>query len=104
MTTAIKELRFERAGRLSWHERAAPQLQEPGDALVRPFLAGRCDGDTLPIHRPVSRAMQAGIALGVIDPVIGRICGRVPFRGPFPIGHAARTTKLVLRRDPLSAG
>jgi threonine dehydrogenase-like Zn-dependent dehydrogenase len=89
MTTVIaeRELRFERTGRLRWHERPASRLQSPADALVRPFLAGRCDGDTLPIHRPVSRAMQAGMALGVIDPVIGRICGRVPFRGPFPIGH-----------------
>jgi alcohol dehydrogenase len=89
MTTVIagRELRFERAGRLRWHERAVPELRAPTDALVRPFLAGRCDGDTLPIHRPVSRALQAGLALGVVDPVVGRICGPVPFRGPVPIGH-----------------
>jgi threonine dehydrogenase-like Zn-dependent dehydrogenase len=89
MTNVIteRELRFERAGRLRWHDRAAPRLQEPTDALVRPFLAGRCDGDTLPIHRPVSRALQAGLALGLVDPAVGRICGSVPFRGPFPIGH-----------------
>lgn len=54
---------------------------------MRPFVAGRCDGDTLPIHRPVSRALQAGIALGLVDPIVGGICGTVPFRGPFPIGH-----------------
>ena len=83
----VRELRFRRSGVLEWGERPAPTLLEPTDAIVRPFVAGRCDGDTLPIHRPVSRAMQAGMALGVIDPVVGTICGRVPFQGPFAIGH-----------------
>ena len=83
----VRELRFERSGRLAWHERPRPSLVDPGDAIVRPFVAGRCDGDTLPIHRPVSRALQAGMALGLVDPVVGGICGGVPFRGPFPIGH-----------------
>jgi threonine dehydrogenase-like Zn-dependent dehydrogenase len=54
---------------------------------VRPFIAGRCDGDTLPIHRPVSRAMRAGIAIGAIDPVVACVCGKVPFKSPFAIGH-----------------
>jgi alcohol dehydrogenase len=88
MTTVVeRELRLERAGRLRWYDRPAPRLQEPTDAVVRPFLASRCDGDTLPIHRPVSRALQAGLVLGLVDPVVGRICGSVPFRGPFAIGH-----------------
>jgi threonine dehydrogenase-like Zn-dependent dehydrogenase len=83
----VRELRFVRSGRLAWADTDAPGLTDPGDALVRPFVAGRCDGDTLPIHRPVSRALQAGIALGAVDPVIGCICGSVPFKGPFAIGH-----------------
>ncbi|NGY64957.1 alcohol dehydrogenase catalytic domain-containing protein [Lentzea sp. NEAU-D13] len=82
-----RELRFERTGRLAWHDGAQPVLADAGDAIVRPFIAGRCDGDTLPIHRPVSRALQAGMALGLVDPVVGGICGKVPFRGPFAIGH-----------------
>ena len=83
----MRELQFVRSGRLAWAEREAPTVQEPGDAIVRPFVAARCDGDTLPIHRPVSRAMQAGIKVGAIDPVVGCICGAVPFKGPFAIGH-----------------
>jgi alcohol dehydrogenase len=83
----MRELQFIRSGRLAWRERDAPRLQDPGDAIVRPFIAGRCDGDTVPIHRPVSRALQVGIAVGAIDPVVGCICGAVPFRGPFAIGH-----------------
>ena len=80
-------MQFRRAGRLAWGERPAPELVEPTDALVRPFIAGRCDGDTVPLHRPVSRALQLGIAVRAIDPVVACICGRVPFRGPFAIGH-----------------
>ncbi|MEQ4721245.1 alcohol dehydrogenase catalytic domain-containing protein [Nonomuraea sp. B19D2] len=83
----MRELRFERSGRLAWHEAAEPRLCEPDDVIVRPFIAGRCDGDTVPIHRPVSRVMQTGLALGLIDPVVANIVGPVPFKGPFSIGH-----------------
>jgi len=83
----MRELNFVRVGRLEWRERPDPVVVEPTDALVRPFVASRCDGDVLPIHRPVSRAMQAGLRLGLIDPVVASIVGPVPFQGPFGIGH-----------------
>ena len=83
----MRELNLIRAGRLEWRERSDPVLRSPTDALVRPFVASRCDGDTLPIHRPVSRAMQAGLRLGLIDPVVASIVGPVPFQGPVAIGH-----------------
>jgi threonine dehydrogenase-like Zn-dependent dehydrogenase len=83
----VRELQLIRRRRLAWSEREPPALEDPRDAIVRPFLAGRCDGDSLPIHRPVSRALQAGMALRLVDPVVGCICGRVPFKGPFAIGH-----------------
>ncbi len=83
----MRELNFIRSGRLEWRERPEPVLIGRTDALVRPFVASRCDGDVLPIHRPVSRAMQAGLKLGLLDPVVAAILGSVPFRGPFGIGH-----------------
>ncbi|MEN3608926.1 alcohol dehydrogenase catalytic domain-containing protein [Plantactinospora sp. ZYX-F-223] len=83
----MRELHFVRSGRLAWRAQTPPGPVDPDGAIVRPFLAARCDGDTLPIHRPVSRALQAGIAVGLVDPVVAAICGRVPFRGPFCIGH-----------------
>jgi threonine dehydrogenase-like Zn-dependent dehydrogenase len=83
----VRELQYIRSGRLAWHERDEPTLRQTGDAIVRPFVAARCDGDTVPIHRPVSRAMQVGMAVRAIDPVVGSICGPVPFKGPFAIGH-----------------
>ena len=95
----MRELAFIRSGRLAWRDRDGPVLREPGDAIVRPFVAGRCDGDTLPIHRPVSRAMQAGLGLRVIDPAVGCICGAVPFKGPFAIGHECVAQVLAVGAD-----
>lgn len=83
----MRELNFIRSGRLEWRDRPEPSLLAPTDALVRPFVASRCDGDVLPIHRPVSRAMQFGLKVGLIDPVVASIVGSVPFQGPFGIGH-----------------
>src|SRR4051812_16109517 len=83
----MRELQFIRRGRLEWREKPAPTLTGPRDALVRPFVAARCDGDTLPIHRPVSRALQVGLKTRRIDPTVGAILGPVPFRGRFGIGH-----------------
>ena len=54
----MRELTFQRAGRLAWGERPAPELVEPTDALVRPFIAGRCDGDT----RAIAPSRVAGDA------------------------------------------
>lgn len=72
---------------LRWVTRPDPKIELPTDAIVHPIVMSRCDGDTLPIHRHVSRAMQAGLASGAIDPAVGHICGPVPFAGPFAIGH-----------------
>lgn len=83
----IRELQFIHTGKLAWAQRQAPTIRDPHGAVVRPFVASRCDGDTLPLHRKVSRAMQLGLAVGAIDPAVGCICGRVPFKGPFGIGH-----------------
>ena len=40
----MRELQLVRTGRLAWSERAEPVLEDLGDAIVRPFLAARCDG------------------------------------------------------------
>jgi alcohol dehydrogenase len=95
----VRELTFIRSGQLEWRERPDPEVREPADALVRPFVASRCDGDTLPIHRPVSRAMQLGLRAGLIDPVVGSILGPVPFRGPFGIGHECVAQVTAAGRD-----
>jgi threonine dehydrogenase-like Zn-dependent dehydrogenase len=95
----MRELTFVGSGKLEWRDRPDPELREPGDALVRPFVASRCDGDTLPIHRPVSRAMQLGLRAGLIDPVVASIAGPVPFQGPFGIGHECVAEVTALGQD-----
>jgi hypothetical protein len=81
----VRELNLVGANRLAWIERPEPELKSAGDAIVRPFVVSRCDGDTLPIHRRVSRAMQIGLRVGAIDPSVGHICGSRPFSVPFAI-------------------
>lgn len=83
----MRELTFVQTGRLEWRDRPDPVLVAATDVLVRPFVASRCDGDCLPLHRPVSRAMQAGLKVRLVDPVVASIVGHVPFQGPFAIGH-----------------
>lgn len=83
----MRELTFVRTGHLEWRDRPDPTLVDASDALVRPFVAGRCDGDTVALHRNVSRPMQAAIKVGLIDPCVAAIAGDVPFQGPFGIGH-----------------
>src|SRR3954469_2157180 len=102
----MRELNFIGGGKLDWRERPDPELSQPGDVLVRPFVASRCDGDTLPIHRPVSRPMQVGLKAGLIDPVVASIVGPVPFQGPFGIGHecVAQVTDVASEVANVSVG
>jgi alcohol dehydrogenase len=102
----MRELHLIGKGRLEWRERPEPRIEAPDEAIVRPIVVSRCDGDTLPIHHRVSRAMQAGLRAGVIDPSVGHICGAVPFAGPFAIGHecVAEVVELGASVSGLSAG
>lgn len=85
----MRELNLMSKGDLRWLDQPDPVLERSTDVIVRPFVVSRCDGDTLPLHHRVSRAMQAGLRLGRLDQSIGHICGPVPFKGPFAIGHEA---------------
>jgi threonine dehydrogenase-like Zn-dependent dehydrogenase len=95
----MRELTFVRTGHLEWRDRPDPVLLATTDALVRPFVAGRCDGDCLPLHRPVSRPMRAGLKVGLIDPVVASIVGHVPFQGPFAIGHECVAQVIAVGAD-----
>ena len=100
----MRELQFIKTGQLEWREREAPALVSPTDAIVRPFVAGRCDGDALPLHRQVSRPMQVGMHTGLIDPVVGTILGPVPFQGPFGIGHECVAQVIAVGEDVTAIG
>ena len=87
----MRELNLVKPGRLEWVEKPDPVLAEATDALVRPFVASRCDGDVLPLNlRGLKRAaLGAALRTGKFDPAFAGIVGMTPFRGPFGIGHEA---------------
>ena len=96
----MRELNYVSTGRLEWFDRPEPELHGPTDAIVRPFVVSRCDGDTLPIHwKGVTTMLAAGLRTGVIDPSVGHIAGHPPFQGPAPIGHEAIAEVIALGSD-----
>jgi NADPH:quinone reductase-like Zn-dependent oxidoreductase len=86
MPNTMTSLTFLRKGRLEWRDVPAPRLHGPLEALVRPIVASRCDGDCMFLFHDFSRALQLGAALHVIDPEV-RELGDRPSAGPFAYGH-----------------
>jgi len=82
----MRQLTFVKKGRLEWWDVAEPRVEAPTDALVRPFVASRCDGDSIFLFHDFSRALSVGAALHVIDAHVHAL-GDKPFAGPFPYGH-----------------
>ena len=83
----MRELTYIRAGRVEWRSVPEPKLRGPLEALVRPVIAARCDGDRLPLFHRVTTAMQAGVALHYLDPITTDLLGARPYSQPFAIGH-----------------
>ena len=83
----MQQLTYIRKNSLQWRDIAAPTLQSPDAALVRPFVAARCDGDPLFLHRDLAWAMNTGVALHYLDPVVSTMLGEHPFGGPLAVGH-----------------
>ena len=83
----MRELTFVKARRVEWRSVPDPQLGGPGEALVRPVIAARCDGDNLPLFNRLTTAMSAGIALHYLDPLTSELLGPYPYGKPFAIGH-----------------
>jgi threonine dehydrogenase-like Zn-dependent dehydrogenase len=82
----MRQLTYVKKGVLEWRDVRAPQILEPTDAIVRPFVASRCDGDAVFLFHDYSKALSLGAALSVIDPRVHAL-GERPFAGPFPYGH-----------------
>src|SRR5260370_14699628 len=66
----MRQLTFIKKGLVEWHDVAEPRLAAPVQAIVRPFVAARCDGDCLPLFRSVTSLVNAGIALHFLDPLV----------------------------------
>jgi threonine dehydrogenase-like Zn-dependent dehydrogenase len=59
----VQELTFINAGQVEWREVAAPTLEGPREAIVRPLAVATCDLDAAIVK------------------------GWIPLAGPFPLGH-----------------
>ncbi len=82
----MRQLVYVKPGVLEWRELAEPHLLAATDAIVRPFIAARCDGDMVFLKGPATRVLGLAARLHVVDPLF--LDARTdPFRGPFPYGH-----------------
>ena len=83
----MQQLTFVKPGRVEWRSVPEPKLNGPAEALVRPVIAARCDGDNLPLFHNLTAKMRAGVALHYLDPVTTDLLGPYPYGRPFAIGH-----------------
>lgn len=82
----MKQLTYIKSKRLAWWDVAEPRLEAPGEALVRPFVAARCDGDSFFLRNDFGTLLRVGAALHVVDPAFRSARDDV-FQGPFAYGH-----------------
>ena len=92
----MRQLTFIKKGRVVWEEVPEPRLTGPLQAMVRPFVAARCDGDCVPLFRSLTNLVNAGIRLHLVDPVVAAVFGGKPFQGPFAFGHECVATVVAL--------
>lgn len=84
---SMQELALIKTRRVAWRSVPEPKLGGPMEALVRPVIASRCDGDNLPIFNHVTTGLRAGIALHYFDPMVAELLGPSPYGKPFALGH-----------------
>lgn len=82
----MKQLTYVSCGTLEWREVRTAELEQPSDALVRPFIAGRCDGDSFYLRNRVASYLGLGARLHLVDPSFAEDQDN-PFAGPFACGH-----------------
>ena len=82
----MQQLMFIGKRRLVWRESASPQMLAEDDALVRPFVAARCDGDGMFLLHDYTRVLRFGAKLGIVDRAFGH-SDTDPFSPPFAYGH-----------------
>lgn len=83
----MQQLTFVKKGVLEWREAPTPTLQGEREAIVRPFIAARCDGDALPLFNNAALLLSLGMAIHHVDPLVRDILGNPPLKGPFAFGH-----------------
>ena len=101
----MRELVFDAPGKLHWEDVAAPVLESPGEALVRPLAVARCDLDAAVLR---GQAPFRGRALHWLRNRLPERVGQrglfrnAPFRGPYPFGHECVAEVLEVGTDVTS--
>ncbi len=103
---SMRALTLVRLGRLEWRDVPEPRLRGPGEAIVRPVIAARCDGDALPILKVSAvRAMRSAVVQhGYLDPIAVALLGRKPFQAPISVGHECVAEVVACGDDVRQAG
>lgn len=82
----MRQLTYVKHRKLKWWDVPEPQLQTPQGALVRPFIAARCDGDSVFLRHDFRNLLRLGAALHLVDPAFATDRDDI-FHGPFAYGH-----------------
>jgi threonine dehydrogenase-like Zn-dependent dehydrogenase len=82
----MRQLTFSARGRLIWEQVPDAVLVHPGDAVVTPLVASRCDLDAVVLAGLPGKLLW-GLRLGMIDTTVYQHFGARPFAGPYPFGH-----------------
>jgi threonine dehydrogenase-like Zn-dependent dehydrogenase len=83
----IKELTLVKKNKLEWRERKEPVIADPKEAIIRPFVTSRCDGDSIFLFHNFSKAIRLGVNIHFLDAKVIDVFGSKPFAPPFCVGH-----------------
>ncbi|MDB4991391.1 MAG: hypothetical protein JWN04_6569 [Myxococcaceae bacterium] len=85
----MKALHLVRTGRLAWRDCESPQLEGPGEAIVRPLAVARCDLDAeiLGGQAPFRGAALHFLRDRLPERLARGIFRNAPFKGPYAFGH-----------------
>jgi threonine dehydrogenase-like Zn-dependent dehydrogenase len=82
----VRQLVFVKPRTLEWRDVPEPTVRLPTDAVVRPFIAARCDGDVVFLQHDFDRLLRVGARMHVVDEAF-RGPRTNPFTAPFAYGH-----------------
>jgi alcohol dehydrogenase len=63
----IRELTITAKYKLEWREKPEPRIKSSKEAIIRPFVASRCDGDSIFLFHNFSKAIRLGVSIHYLD-------------------------------------
>ncbi|UGT43995.1 alcohol dehydrogenase catalytic domain-containing protein [Nocardia yamanashiensis] len=83
----MRELNLLSPGTMAWLDRRDPELEREDDVIVRPFVAARCDADSIPTTPALLRLVRLAMKAKLLDPIVRDGVGPTPFAAPCALGH-----------------